>query len=220
MGEISQAYFGTNDLPRSIVLAGHQEGPFREVFGDLEVEFSGKSACSSGYLFSDPQLAVMKDVYGAASAYDTVKTLEDGNCKSMVFVGWAKSRAELEIGEVVMPTRVKGLDSISRGQEFEPEIIKENLLAQPDHFGGRHLSKQAVTYESQEVDREIENFEPHSIDLELAAIIKAAKELGIDCQFYLVVSDYAVEDLFDEEKKNKKMKSMIDLLTRIKSACV
>ncbi|KXA90137.1 hypothetical protein AKJ57_04440 [candidate division MSBL1 archaeon SCGC-AAA259A05] len=217
MGKLSETYFGTDEVPQCIVLGGYQEAPFREVFGDLKTEFSCESSCFSGYLFSDPPLSVIKNVYGAPSAYEAVKTLKDGNCRAMTFVGYAQSRVGHEIGEVIVPTRIKGLDSISNEGELKPEVSKESLMVQPDEFGGRHLSKQAVTYESQEVDREIESFEPHSIDLELATIVKASNNLGIDCQFYLIISDRAFEDLFDEKKKNRKIESMIELLTKIKS---
>lgn len=217
MGKISQTYFGTSDLPKAIVLAGHQEEPFREVFGDLDVEFSCKSSCFSGYLFSDPRLAIIKDVYGASSAYESIKTLEDGNCQSMIFVGWAQSRAEHDIGDVVVPTKIRGLDSISGEREIEPGISEEELPVRPDDFGGRHLSKPAVTYESRELERDIENFEPQTIDLELATVVKTAGNVGIECQFYQAISDNAFEDLFDGEKKKRKNKSMIDLLTKLKS---
>lgn len=125
MGELSQTYFGTNNLSRAIVLAGHQEKPFWEVFGDLDEEFSCKTACFSSHLLSNPRLTVIRRVYGVASAYDAVKTPDDGNCRSMVFVGWAQSRGKHDIGEVVMPTKIKGLDSISKGEAFEPEIRKK-----------------------------------------------------------------------------------------------
>lgn len=217
MGKISQTCFGTSDLPKAIVLAGHQEETFREVFVDLDVEFSCELTGFSGYLFSDPRLAVIKDVYGASSTYDAVKTLEDGDCQSMVFVGWAQSRAEHDIGDVVVPTKIKGLDSISRGEEIKPKVSEGSLPIRPDDFGGRHLSKPAITYESRELEREIENFEPQTIDLELATIAKISENLGIECQFYQVISDNAFEDLFDEEKKERRNKSMIDLLTGIKA---
>jgi len=169
------------------------------------------------------------NVLGAPALIDVLSVLHEGGCRNIIFIGSAYGGFKnLELGEVVVPTKSYHFDGIFHAVKMDKDVsmpdgkIKSQLkkILQKEKIifhEGINISVPAVTLQPKHNNKEYKKIKPICLEMEFAAFLSRAKEIGIRAAGVMIISDNRHTSLNDLEKREARRnikKRIIDAVVK------
>jgi len=173
---------------------------------------------------------VLFNILGAPAAVDALSVLHAGGCRNVIFIGYAYGGfRNLEVGSVVVPTKAYHFEGIFHPMKIDKEVsfpdkdlnkrLKQVLgKAGIDFLEGINISVPAVTLQPKHKNKDYERIKPLTLEMEYAAVLSRAREIGIRVAGLMIISDNKEAGLDDDEKRKiRRNKKQIIAANIIKS---
>ncbi len=159
---------------------------------------------------------IVFNVYGAPAMMDILAEMHDGGCCNVLFVGYAYGFKNLAVGSIIVANRsyhfdgmyhALKLDRISSTPDRELKKKLEALFTKNkvEYVKGVNISVPAVTFQLPHANKEYQKIRPATLEMELAACISRAKDIGMRTAGVLIISDNRKTSLNDEAKRRLRM---------------
>ncbi|HLC58540.1 MAG TPA: hypothetical protein VJI68_01645 [Candidatus Nanoarchaeia archaeon] len=231
MGEWAKADFGVSKFNSiGIMLAGTANPEFeKKILGLFDKKLSSKDCVYHCHLAKKKNklYPVVSNVYGAPAAVDALALIHDGGCRNLIFIGYAYGGFKnLEVGSIVIPTKAYHYDGIYHAMKLDrnyatpdkllknkiEEIFKTNNIK---HVEGIDISVPAVTLQLKHANPEYKKIKPTTVEMELAACLSRAKQIGIRAVGILIISDNRNSSIGDEYKKKRRYEAKLKVIKTI-----
>jgi uridine phosphorylase len=164
-------------------------------------------------------------VYGASLAADLLHVLADGGVTQALFIGAAYGCGDLQVGDCVVPNRVRCLDGFSTAigaPDFalpDPQM-RERLVVALTAAGETFRSGPSVSVPSTffHGDPKLVPDDVLALEIEAASFLWVAAQERIAAAAVLVVSDTRAQSLFEEHERSTRHKRVLRLFEAIRSA--
>ena len=230
MGSWAKGLFGKENFENiGIVLAGTNTKVEKEILKLFDEVINSNDSVYHGHLVkkNNKEYPLVTNVYGAPAMLDSLSEMFDGGCRNIIFIGYAYGGfTNLEVGSIVIPKESYHFDGIYH--KIEPDrktsspdkelkekvesIFKKNNIK---YFEGINISVPAVTFQLPHYNKEYLEIKPATVEMELAACLSRAKDIGIRAVGILIISDNKKSSINDNEKKILKYNVKINVLRTI-----
>lgn len=235
MGSWAKGLFGKEKFSRvGLVLAGTANPKIEKtVLGFFDKTLHSRDSVYHGHLAKKgrQEYPVVFNVYGAPAMVDVMTEMYDGGCRTLLFVGYAYGGfRNLNVGTIVVPNRSYHFDGIYHplhvDKEFsapDKQLTKkvQTLFDRNEihYVVGNNISVPAVTLQPCHYNKDYLKINPVTVEMELAACLSRAQEIGMRAAGVLIVSDNRTTSIADEVKKDfryaakiRVVKTLIDNL--------
>jgi purine-nucleoside phosphorylase len=156
------------------------------------------------------------NVLGAPAAVDVLSVLKDGGCSNVIFIGFAYGGfKDLELGDIVVPSKSYHFDGLFHAVKLDKDVslpdsriraeLKKVLHKEKIRFiEGANISVPAVTLQPKHNNNEYKRIKPTCLEMEFAAFLSRAKEIGIRAAGVMIISDNRHTSLNDLEKRKAR----------------
>jgi len=239
MGKWAKRLFGQENCGEiGIVVVGTNNPEFeKKILGFFDEVISSKDSIKHVYLVKKNNnfYPFVTNVYGAPAMVDIMAEMHDGGCRTILFVGYAYGGFKnLDVGSIVIPDKSYHFEGVfhplqpDRKASFPDaqlkkrleEIFKKNKI---NYSTGSNISVPAVTLQLPHNNEEYKRINPLTVEMELAACLARAKDIGMRAVGILIISDNKSKSIGDEEQrrlrhtaKEKIIKLLIDNLHEFK----
>jgi purine-nucleoside phosphorylase len=167
------------------------------------------------------------NILGAPAAVDALSVLHAGGCRNLIFIGYAYGGFEnLEVGSIVVPTEAYHFEGIFHPMKIDKEVsfpdnelnkrLKQVLRKAGISFlEGINISVPAVTLQPKHKNKDYERIKPLTLEMEYAAVLSRAKEIGIRAAGLMIISDNKEAGLDDDEKRKIRRKKKEEITASI-----
>jgi len=179
---------------------------FDEVLSSKDAAYHTHLVKKNGVLYP-----VVTNVYGAPAIVDVMAEMHDGGCRTVIFIGSAYGGFKnLDIGSIVIPDKSYHFEGVfhplqpDRKAAFPDkdlkkrleEVFKKNKIS---YSTGANISVPAVTLQLPHNNEEYKRIQPLTVEMELAACLARAKDIGIRAAGILIISDNRSKSIGDEK---------------------
>lgn len=223
MGAWAKAQFGAEQLSSvGIVIASTNTPEFeRNILGLFDAVLFSKDTVYHTHRvrLSGKEYAVVFNVYGAPAMVDVLTEMFDGDVRTVIFVGYAYGGfKDLGVGSIVVPNKCYHYHGMyhridEKRHEDIPDRQARDMLAMvlrqsgiAFHVGS-NISVPAVTLQPPHANEAYTLIDPLTLELELAACIGRANDIGVRAAGVLIISDNKHSSIGAEEKKYAKQNS-------------
>jgi purine-nucleoside phosphorylase len=170
---------------------------------------------------------VIFNIIGAPIVVDLVSILHEGGCRNIIFAGYAYGGFKnLAVGNIVVPDKSYHFEGIYHplriGKEFslpDSELVKKvkDMLKEQNipFVEGTNISVSSVTVQPKHNNAIYKKIKPVCLEMEFAACLARAKEIGVRAAGIMIISDNKESSLIDVEKKKLRTKAKKDILQLI-----
>lgn len=231
MGKWAENEFGQSKFSDiGIVLAGTIRDEFeKEVLGLFDKVLSRKDSVYHSCLVKkgNEHYPLVFNVYGAPAMMDVITLMHDGGCRTIIFVGYAYGGFKnLDIGSVMIPDKAYHFEGIYHHIEPDkkaslPDIklkrkIEEILeKSRIKYTNGANISVPAVTFQLPHNNPEYKKINPDTVEMELAACLSRAKDIGMRAAGILIIGDNKGSSVGDITKRRLKHDARLGVLKEI-----
>ncbi|MBI1972424.1 hypothetical protein HYS50_00280 [Candidatus Woesearchaeota archaeon] len=228
MGKWCKNLFGQETCGSvGIVITGTSRPEFeKEVLGLCDEVISSKDAVYHAHLVKKNGilLPIVFNIYGAPAMVDVLTEMYDGGCHTVLFLGVAYGGFKnLEVGSIVVPKQSYHFDGIYHAlkvdkqaalpdqelkQKIEEIFTKEKIA----YVEGTNISVPAVTFQLPHDNPDYLKIKPDTVEMELAACLSRAKEIGMRAAGVLVISDNRKTSLGDRTKRELRNASKMKVI--------
>lgn len=220
MGHWAKRLFGKESFGNiGIVLAGTIKPKFeKRVLALFDEVISSEDAVYHGHLVKKDNrlIPLVTNVYGAPAMMDVMTEMHDGGCQTIIFIGYAYGGFKnLNVGEVVITDKAYHFDGIYHALKIDKKathpdkelkekvkrLLNENKI---DFKEGTDISVPAVTFQPKHTT--YKEIKPITLEMELAACLARAKDIGIRAVGILIISDNRKASLGDQTQKMLRAK--------------
>lgn len=231
MGKWAENEFGQSKFSDvGIVVAGTMREEFeKEILGLFDKVLSKKDSVYHSCLVQkgNEHYPVVFNVYGAPAMMDVITLMHDGGCRTIIFVGYAYGGLKnLEIGNIVIPDKAYHFEGIYHHIEPDKkaslpdmqlkrkieEILKKSKIK---YTTGTNISVPAVTFQLPHNNLEYKKISPDTVEMELAACLSRAKDIGIRASGILIISDNKKLSIGDITKRKLRHDARLKVLKEI-----
>jgi len=233
MGKWAKSLFGQETFEAvGIVVAGTNKQAFeKEILGFFDEVVSSKDSVFHAHLVKKDGKAypIVFNVYGAPAMVDVLTEMHDGGCRTVLFVGYAYGGFKnLAIATIVVPSQSYHFDGIYHPLKIDKKValpdqeLKEKLEQlftkhKIEYIEGINVSVPAVTLQLPHANKEYQEIQPATVEMELASCLSRSKDIGMRAVGTLIISDNRTAGMGDESKrklryegKRKVLKTLID----------
>jgi len=231
MGKWAKRLFGQEFCGEiGIALAGVSKSEFeKSIVGLFDEVISRKDDLYHAYLVKKDGAiySIIFNVYGAPAMVDAMAIMHDGGCRTILFLGSAYGGFKnLNVGSVVIPDKSYHFEGVfhplqpDRKASFPDaqlkkkleEVFKKNKI---DYSTGANISVPAVTLQLPHNNEEYKRINPLTVEMELAACLARAKDIGMRAAGVLIISDNKNSSIGDETKRNLRHSAKTAVLKTI-----
>ncbi|MFH0870120.1 MAG: hypothetical protein V1866_03625 [archaeon] len=221
MGHWAKRDFGRDQIGTTgIIIAGTSKPEYeKDAMGLFDEVVSSKDAVYHAYLARKGKNIhpLVFNVLGAPVVIDVLSVLHDGGCRNVIFIGFAYGGFKnLELGEVIVPTKSYHFDGIFHAVKIDRDVsmpdsrirsqLKKVLRKEKIKFHeGINISVPAVTLQPKHNNSDYQKIKPICLEMEFAAFLSRAKEIGIRAAGVMIISDNKHTSLDDVEKRETRM---------------
>ncbi|QQG38675.1 MAG: hypothetical protein HYS32_03670 [Candidatus Woesearchaeota archaeon] len=240
MGKWAKRSFGQETFEKIGIIFGGTvvEHIEKEIVGSFDKVVSKKEKVYHAYILERGGKAypILFNVYGAPAVMDLVAYLHDGGCRNLLFIGYAYGgfKQNLQVGSVFVPDKIYHFDGIYHGVRLDrkftspdeqlkkrlEEVLTKNKI---EYTKGANISVPSVTFQLPHANEEYEKIGPATVEMESAACLSRAQDLGVRAVSILIISDNRVSSIEDDQKriisndtKIKVAKTLIESLNSFK----
>jgi len=231
MGKWAENNFGQSKFSDiGIVVAGTVGDEFeKEILGLFDNVLFRKDSVYHNYLVKkgSEEYPVVFNVYGAPAMMDVITLMHDGGCRTIIFVGYAYGGFKnLEVGSVMIPSKAYHFEGIYH--HIEPDkkaslpdiqlkkkiedILKKGKI---NYTEGKNITVPAVSFQLPHNNPEYKKINPDTVEMELAACLSRAKEIGMRAAGVLIISDNKGSSIGDLTKKRLRHDARLKVLKEI-----
>jgi len=217
MGKWAKGLFGREEIGEiGVVLAGTIRPEVeKEMLGLFDEVLSSRDAVYHGHLVRKGKKTypVVTNVYGAPAMVDVLAEMHDGGCRTVMFIGYAYGGFKnLDVGSIMIPERSYHFDglyhaiTLDREAAFPDKDLKRKIEAlftqeQVVYVNGVNISVPAVTFQLPHHNQKYLALKPDTVEMELAACLSRAADIGVRAVGVLVISDNRSTSIHDAAKK-------------------
>lgn len=227
MGGWAKADFGVAELPRTAIMfaGGNALDLEDKVVGIFDDVLERRHGVYHTYIVRKGQTkyALIFQVYGPALAVDGLHILHDGNCKEVLFIGYAWCCAKAAIvGDYIIPSKTLILDGFTnilapRAKWARGDAATQSKLERAALHAGKPIHK-GVTVSVPSVFRKPKGYAQTlkkvrgiAHEQELGALLYFSKTLKIQTAGALIVSDTFHQTLYGEESVRVRSQALLAL---------
>ena len=231
MGKWAENNFGQSKFSDvGIVVAGAVGEEFeKEILGLFDKVLFKKDSVYHTYLVEKGKehYPVVFNVYGAPAMMDVITLMHDGGCRTIIFVGYAYGGFKnLDVGSIMIPDKAYHFEGIYHHIEPDKkaslpdmqlkgkieEILKKSRI---NYIEGTNISVPAVSFQLPHNNPEYKKINPDTVEMELAACLSRAKDIGIRAAGILIISDNKGSSIGNLTKRKLKHDARLKVLKEI-----
>jgi len=221
MGKWAESLFSEKKIGEiGLIFAGSISEKFKKkILSSFDEVLFSKRKAYDAILAKKENLFVpiVFNVVSYPSAISALTYLQDGGCKTVIFLGYAYGGFEnLDVGEFVIPEKAhhfEGVPFLAKMKEMfslPDEILKEKIKFvmgknELDFKMGENISVPSVMFQLPHANKEYKKIKPLTLEMEFAAFCFRAKEMGIRGAGILIVSDNKKHSIRKKEKRSVAM---------------
>jgi len=230
MGKWAEGMFGKKEFGSVGLVVGGATKPKEEktILGMFDKVIQSGDRAYHPHLVSlnGKEYAVMTNVYGGPAMMDSLADMYDGGCYNLLFVGYAYGFKGVKPGDIVIPDRAYHYDGlyhqIIADQEFgEPDtelraLFEKTLKKSGITFlTGRNISVPSVHWQPKHATKNYKKIKPTSLEMELAACLSRARDIGVRAVGALIISDTKSESIIDKNRHRKTSGAKLKVIKSI-----
>lgn len=231
MGHWAKTEFGREQLGTTGIIVAGTGTPELEksVMSSFDEIISSKDIVYHTYLARKGKHIhpVVFNVLGAPVVIDILSVLQEGGCKNIIFIGFAYGGFKnLELGEVVVPTESYHFDGIFHAVKMDKDVSRPNSMMRSQlkkvlqkekirFHEGINISVPAVTLQPKHNNSDYNRIRPICLEMEFAAFLSRAKEIGIRAAGVMIISDNRHTSLNDIKKREARREIKNDIIRAV-----